>query len=129
MRDLLECLYFLVKWQIIVSSKQTAKNAQKILCEIKQGFRELTKDEQKILLVAFARKNKVLYGQGFDIIKCNKPINFMSEKEVFDNLEYIIVYEVKSTNRKDMSKDFANYFFDLTTAELLVAQSLGDQYK
>ena len=112
-----------------MSSKQTANNALQILVKANKGFHLVSKNERMVLLVAFARNNKVLYGQAYDLIKCKKKINYENEKEVFDNLKHITIYEIKSTNRKEMAKDFKNYFFDLTTAELLVAQSLGKQFK
>lgn len=110
-------------------SKQTAQNAIEILCNKNLGFRELHGIEKTNLALSFARKNMILYGQAFDLIKSKKRIDFTNEKEISNNLDSITVYEIKSTNRQNMSKDFTNYFFDLTTAELLVAQSLGDQYK
>ena len=112
-----------------MSQKQTAHRATEILCNKKRGFRELFATERTNLAAAFARKNKVVYGKAFDLVKCKKVINFQDENDISDNLDLITVYEVKSTNQKNMPKDFAGYFFDLTTAELLVAQSLGDQYK
>lgn len=45
------------------------------------------------------------------------------------NLDSITVYEVKSTNKENMPQDFSGYFFDLTTSELLVSQSLGSHFK
>jgi hypothetical protein len=37
--------------------------------------------------------------------------------------------KIKSTSKPDTKSGFSGYFFDLTTAELLVAQSLGDRYR
>ena len=112
-----------------MSQKQTAKKATNILCNKKLGFRILSGIERTNLAAAFARENKVVYGKAFDLIRCNKIINFEDEKEILNKLDYITVYEVKSTNQKKIQPNFEGYFFDLTTAELLVAQSLGDQYK
>jgi len=112
-----------------MSKKQTANKAVEILVSKNVGFQEPSASERRNLAVAFAKKNMVLYGRAFDVIKCNKEIDFSDEKSLLDNLEDIFIYEVKSTNRKNVKKDFTGYFFDLTTAELLVAQSLRDQYK
>ena len=38
------------------------------------------------------------------------------------------MWEIKST-KKEVGEDFSGYFFSLSTAELLVAQSLGEQYR
>ena len=110
-------------------SQQTAIKALKILKNKKIGFRVLNSTEKKNLALAFARKNMVIYGKAYDIIRCKKKIDFSNEKDVEKKLDDITVYEIKSTNRKDMKKDFSGYFFDLTTAELLVAQSLKTRFK
>ena len=112
-----------------MSQKQTAQKAIDILCSKGLGFRIISSTERTNLAAAFARKNKVVYGKAFDLIRCNKKLNLENEKEIRDNLDSIIIYEVKSTNQKKISANFDGYFFDLTTAELLVAQSLGNQYK
>ena len=112
-----------------MSTQQTAKSALKILVNSGKGYIVLDPQEKRTLLVAFARQNMVIYGKAFDIIKCSKKINFRNEEEVLANLKHITVCEVKSTNRKNLPKDSGGYFFDLTTAELLVAQSLKDRYK
>jgi len=36
---------------------------------------------------------------------------------------------VKSSGKENVGSDFSGYFFGLTTAELLVAQNLGDKYR
>ena len=113
----------------MVSKQETARKAASILCKKNIGFREVNNEERRILAKAFAGKNKVLYGKAYDIIKCSQKIDLANEKEVEANLDKILIYEIKSTSRKNIPKDFSGYFFDLTTAELLVAQSLGDQFK
>lgn len=56
-------------------------------------------------------------------------INFSELSSVEENLAHIVLYEVKSTNQAKYGADFAGYFFSLSTAELLVAQSLGNQFR
>ncbi|MDV3278321.1 MAG: hypothetical protein LYZ69_07630 [Nitrososphaerales archaeon] len=112
-----------------MSEKQTAKEAIRILCCANIGFKELSASEKTKLSTVFARRNQVLYGKAFDLVNCKTEVDFLSEDIINSNLESIKVYEIKSTNRKNVPVDFAGYFFDLTTAELLVAQSLGNQYK
>jgi len=110
-------------------SQQTAIKALEILKNKKIGFRVLNSTEKKNLALVFTRKNMVIYGNAYDIIHCKKKIDFSNEKDIEEKLDDITVYEIKSTNRKDMKKDFSGYFFDLTTAELLVAQSLKTRFK
>ena len=109
-------------------SQQTAKRAVDILVNKNQGFKLLDRTEKSNLAVAFARKKMVLYGNAFDVIKCKKKVNFQDESDIVKNIDAITVYEIKSTNRPGMDKNFKGYFFDLTTAELLVAQSLNNKY-
>jgi hypothetical protein len=40
-----------------------------------------------------------------------------------------VIYGVKSTNRANVGSDFGGYFFSLSTAEFLVAQNLGAQFR
>ena len=108
----------------------TAKKAVKILIDKYRGFKEPTKKERENISMAFAKKNKVLYGRAFDIVKVKgKDINLEKFEDVVSNLDRITIYEVKSTSRDNIDKKFKNYFFALTTAELLIAQSLKDHFK
>lgn len=101
----------------------TAKKAVKILIDKYRGFKEPTKKERENISMAFAKKNKVLYGRAFDIVKVKgKDINLEKFEDVVSNLDRITIYEVKSTSRDNIDKKFKNYFFALTTAELLIAQ-------
>lgn len=113
------------------SRNQTAKRAAQILMEEDLRFVIPNSEQKKILLVEFARNNKVLYGKAFDIIKIhqNTIIDLSSPASVRDSVDRITICEIKSTNRKNIKPDFKGYFFGLTTAELLVAQNLCSQYK
>jgi len=112
-----------------MSSQQTAKNAAELLCQQDPLIRIPTKKEKRNLLVAFAHKNKVIYGNAFDVIRLAKDIDLNDIAAVKNNLEHITLLEVKSTNRENIDSSFTGYFFGLTTAELLVAQNLGDKYR
>ncbi len=112
-----------------MSGNQTANKAVDILLEKEVGFKILTPKEKINLAIALLKKNMVIYGKAYDIIKCKKKIDFSNEVDISNNLDSIMIYEIKSTNRKDLKSDLSGYFFDLTTAELLVAQSLKKYYK
>jgi hypothetical protein len=68
-------------------------------------------------------------GTAIPPLKLINPVNLDSVPEIEQHLDDIILYEVKSTNRKNIGPDFSGYFFALTTAELLVAQNLKKRYK
>lgn len=108
---------------------QTAKKAVEVLVAKNEGFHEPTRAERDALLVGFAMHRKVLYGAAFDIIRLSRPVDLKDPAAISANMDAITIYEIKSTNRNKMSPDFKGYFFNLTTAELLVAQSLGTQFR
>lgn len=110
------------------SSQKTAKKAAEILVAKKVGFMIPTGRQKQNLLVAFAKKGKVVYGRAFDVVKLAGRVDLSDLAAIEDNLEKITIYEIKST-RKKLTSDFAKYFFALTGAEVLVAQSLRKQFK
>ena len=110
------------------SRNQTAKKAAKILLQSGSGFVVPTAKQKRLLLVEFARKNLVVYGKAFDVVKHSGRLDLDDADEIARNLDKIVLCEVKSSNRK-LPEDFKGYFFALTTAELLVAQNLKHRYK
>lgn len=117
--------------ELAVSKQQSAKQAIKILIDQNQGFHEPTALERTNLLVAFAKKNKVIYGKAFDIIrfKHGRYVNLSSVDDIEKNLSSIVICEIKSTSKKEVKINFDKYFFGLSTAELLVAQSLREYFR
>lgn len=109
------------------SGQKTAKAAAAILVSKKDGFIIPTGRQRQNLLVAFAKKGKVVYGKAFDVVKLSGTVDLNELVEVEQHLEKVKVFEVKST-RKKLRSDFAGYFFALTAAEVLVAQSLKKQF-
>ena len=111
-----------------VSRNQTAKKAAQILLRSNSGFVIPTAKQKRLLLVEFARRNFVVYGKAFDVVKLVRPVNLDDAGEIGINLDKIVLCEIKSSGRK-LPKDFKGYFFALTTAELLVAQNLKQRFK
>lgn len=56
------------------SGQKTARKAAGILVDKNLGFVVPTASQKLNLLIAFARKNKVIYGKAFDIVKLSEPI-------------------------------------------------------
>lgn len=110
------------------SRNQTAKRAAHILLRSNSGFVVPTAKQKRLLLVEFARRNLVVYGKAFDIVKLSGPVDLDEPAEIERNLDKIILCEIKSSGRK-LPDDFKGYFFALTTAELLVAQNLKERFK
>jgi len=109
------------------SGQKTAKAAAAILVAKTAGFIIPTGKQRQNLLVAFAKRGKVVYGRAFDVVKLSSPVDLDNLAEVEKHLEQIRVFEVKST-RERLRPDFSGYFFALTAAEVLVAQSLKKQF-
>jgi len=112
-----------------MNEKQTSKKAVEILLQKNIGFHYPTVVQRRKLLKTFVQFDLPLFGNAYDIIKSSKKINFDDEADIFKNFDDIIICEIKSTKQEKIPKNFKGYFFDLTTAELLVAQMLGDKHK
>jgi hypothetical protein len=110
------------------SGQSTAKKACAILVAKKTGFIVPTSKQKANLLVAFAKKGKVVYGKAFDIVKLREHVDLNDLTDVERSLDKVVIYEIKSTKKK-LRADFSSYFFALTGAEVLVAQSLKKQFR
>src|SRR5687768_9126168 len=110
------------------SGQTTSKKAAQILVAKDAGFFIPTARQRQNLLVAFAKKGKVLYGRAFDVVKVKVPINLDNLEDVERNLAMLVIAEIKSS-RKPLPPDFSGFFFALTAGEVLVAQSLKDQFR
>lgn len=110
------------------SRQGTAGRAAQQLVKKKRGFRIPTALEKRNLLVAFAERNLVVYGKAFDAVRLSKHVDLTDLSAVRTYLDAITVYEIKSTNRK-LPPTFKGYFFALTGAEMLVAQSLKHRFR
>lgn len=110
------------------TGQKTARKAAAILVSKNVGFVIPTAREKLNLLVAFAKRGKVVYGRAFDIVKLTEPVDLADLAEVEKSLSGITIFEIKST-RKILKADFSAFFFSLTGAEVHVAQSLKKQFK
>jgi len=108
------------------SGHSTAKKAAALL--VAKRFVIPTGRQRQNLLVAFAKKGKVVYGKAFDVVKVAVSIDLDDLADVERQLSNITVFEIKSS-RKKLRSGFGGFFFSLTGAEVLVAQSLKKQFK
>lgn len=112
------------------SGQKTAKKAAELLQRIDGGrFVIPTAKARKAICIAFALSGQVVYGKAFDIVKVPPGVEVEEATALQDHLESIVLYEIKSTNKAAVKPDFKGYFFSLSTAELLVAQSLKERYR
>ena len=71
----------------------------------------------------------IVYGKAFAIVRLSSPVNLDDLSEVESKLDQIQLIEIESTNKEGIGPNFKKYFFGLTGAEGLVAQSLKKQFK
>lgn len=107
----------------------TSRRAIQIMVEKAAGFHEPSRKERDALLVGFAMQRRVLYGAAYDLVHLEREVDLASPDVIAENISAIRIIEVKSTNRKSMKASLNGYFFNITAAELLVAQSLGSQFR
>jgi hypothetical protein len=84
--------------------------------------------QRQNLLVAFAKSGKAVYGKAFDVVRLRSKVNLDNLQEIESKLLDIILIEIKST-KKQLPPDFTGFFFALTGGEVLVAQSLKNQFR
>ena len=110
-------------------SQQTARRAIEILVAKNERFHEPSGPERDALLIAFAMRRKAVHGAAFDVVRMSTPFPLIEPAFICENIDALELIEVKSTNRTALSADFTGYFFALTTAELLVAQTLDKHFR
>jgi hypothetical protein len=108
---------------------QTAKRAAALLVAKDEGYHLPSRQERDALLIGFAMHRRVLYGAAFDVIRLSAPLDLCDPNSISSSIGSITVCEIKSTNRRAIKEDLKGYFFNITAAELLTAQSLGAQYR
>jgi hypothetical protein len=114
--------------QTLTTGNATAKKAAAILVAKRIGFILPTAKQRQNLLIAFVKKNMVVYGRAFDIVKLLGDVDLDNLASVEKNLDKIRIFEIKSTSKK-IPSDFSKYFFSISAAEILVAQSLKGYFK
>ena len=109
------------------SGHATAKKAAVIALRL--GYEVPTAAGRRNLAMAFAGQGRVVYGKAFDCLRVTGPgIDLSDLGDVEARIRDITLCEIKST-RKPVRPDFGGYFFSISTAEVLVAQSLGSQFR
>lgn len=110
------------------SGQKTSKKAAQILVDKGLGYVIPSALQRQNLLVAFAKKRKVVYGKAFDVVRLLSPMNLDNLADVEANLTKLVLLEIKSS-KKQLAPDFSGFFFALTAGEVLIAQSLKSQFR
>ena len=108
---------------------RTARKAVEILLAHDTRYRCPSRAERQALLVGYAMRGKILYGAAFDAIRLEREIDLTDSNTIACGLDAITICEIKSTNRTGIGDDLKGYFFNITAAELLTAQSVGARYR
>lgn len=109
--------------------QRTARKAVEILLAHDPRYHCPTPAERKALMVGYAICGKTLSAAAYDVIRLERPINLTDPEAIAEAIDAIIICEVKSTNQKKIGADLKGYFFNITAAELLTAQSVGERYR
>jgi hypothetical protein len=110
------------------SGSATAKKAARLLADKNLGYVVPTARQKRNLVVACAKRDLIVYGKAFDVLRLTGEVDLDSLEDVEAKLAQIMICEIKST-KKSRADNFRGYFFGLTAAEVLVAQSLKDQFR
>jgi len=110
------------------SGRDTARKAGKILEATGEGFFIPTPKQRQDLLIECATRGYASYARAFDILKVTKQGLYPQSIQIKSDFDSLRICEIKSTNR-DLGQDWSGYFFSLSTAELLIAQSLKDRFR
>ena len=110
------------------SGRATAELAGRILAKKGCGFVVPSAQLRQALLMECARRGYAIYAKAFDVIKITNPDVPMSEIDPAKHFDDLLICEIKSTNRK-LADTWSGYFFSLSTAELLIAQSLQAKFR
>ena len=94
-----------------------------------KGYFKLFPTEKKNIMVAFAKRNKPVHSQAYDLIRTKSKIDFSDIHDIERKMEDITFIEVKSTNAKDGNAKFTNHFFGVSVNEIIMAQDHVNQYK
>lgn len=106
----------------------TARRAADVLVGKDLGFVIPTAKQKKNLVVAFAKRDMIVYGKAFDVVRLSGQVDLNHLEDVERHLDHVTLYEIKST-AKEVGNDLKGYFFAVTAAELLVSQSLKSRFK
>jgi hypothetical protein len=110
------------------SGRATAELAGRILEKKGCGFVVPSPELRQALLMECARRGYAIYAKAFDVIKITDSNIVVSELDPAKHFDSLLICEVKSTNRP-LSPSWSGYFFSLSTAELLIAQSLQEKFR
>jgi dienelactone hydrolase len=73
----------------------TARRAAEILVQKDLGYVIPTGKQKKNLAVAFVKRDMIVYGKAFDIVRLSVPVDLDHIEEIERHLENVTLYEIK----------------------------------
>lgn len=107
----------------------TAEQAVDLLLALDGRYRRPTPAEKRALLIGFAMQGKTLNGAAFDIVRNDRSIDLSDAEAISKSLDHLMICEIKATRQPQIGDDLHGYFFNITAAEFLTAQNLGDRFR
>jgi hypothetical protein len=107
----------------------TERSAKYLLCAGDCRYRIPTAAQKRALLIGFAMCGKALAGTAYDAVRLEGEVDLDDCHDVAAKNDRIVLIEVKSTGQEKIDTDLAGYFFNITSAEMVIAQTLKDQYR
>lgn len=94
----------------------------------KHGYHRPSSTDRKAIRETFANIGITIYGVGYDLID-SETKQWIDNDQLAENIDSVILYELKTTNRKDIDTDFANFSYGISVNEIRNSIELGDNFK
>ena len=107
----------------------TERSAREMLVAADPRYHIPTKKQRRALMVSFAERGIALVASAYDVVRLDTEVDLDNPVDITANAGSVTVIEIKSTNQERIGADLSGYFFNITSAELLVAQSLGQSHR
>lgn len=107
--------------------REKEKTINYIIME-KHGFYRPDKEGRKTIKKAFETIGIIIHGRGFDLID-KQTKEYMDKGILSEHIKKTVLYELKSTWRKDIKSDFKGFSYGITSNELKNADQLGNNFK
>lgn len=72
---------------------------------------------------------KALAGTAYDAVRLEGDVDLNDSHDIAEKNDRIVLIEIKSTGQEKIGSDLSGYFFNITSAEMVIAQTLKNQYR
>ncbi|MXO63949.1 hypothetical protein [Qipengyuania oceanensis] len=107
----------------------TEGSAREWLCRADPRVRIPTSSQRRALMISFAERGIALVASAFEAVRLDGEVDLDDSSDITAHADGVTLIEIKSTNQAKIGADLAGYFFNITAAELLTAQTLGEHHR